>query len=225
MEGTEFAERLPQIFNHLNVVLSYLHSFEIKRKVYVNPLGSLNDKFYRGSILFQCVFDSKRRDVFAAGGRYDRLIQEFHPRVLSSRSQPHAVGFNLSWDKLCTSMVEYVAASNKALKHTDAETRGFWRTRRVRTTFFIVAFFRLTDFGSAMYLLQALIPLFCVLLASRSSKNCGRMRSVLSLPPMLLPLKNFLQGIKMTTTVGLSSSSRRSGRSKSRVFSVKRSSM
>ncbi|KAL2010403.1 hypothetical protein VTN00DRAFT_6210 [Thermoascus crustaceus] len=130
MEGTEFAERLPQIFNHLNVVLSYLHGFEIKRKVYVNPLGSLNDKFYRGSILFQCVFDSKRRDVFAAGGRYDRLIQEFHPRVLSSRSQPHAVGFNLSWDKLCTSMVEYVAASNKALKHADAEVGGFWRTRR-----------------------------------------------------------------------------------------------
>ncbi|KAL2219885.1 anticodon binding domain of tRNAs-domain-containing protein [Thermoascus aurantiacus ATCC 26904] len=130
MEGTEFAERLPPIFARLNAVISYLQGFEVKRKVYVNPLSSLNDKFYRGSILFQCVFDSKRRDVFAAGGRYDRLIQEFHPRVLSSRSQPHAVGFNLSWDKLCTSMIEYVAASNKALKHSETEIGGSWRTRR-----------------------------------------------------------------------------------------------
>ncbi|KAJ9207145.1 hypothetical protein DTO164E3_419 [Paecilomyces variotii] len=131
MEGTEYTERLPPIFARINGLISYLQGFEIKRKVYVNPLSSLNDKFFRGSILFQCVFDSKSRDVFAAGGRYDRLIQEFNPRVLSSRSQPHAVGFNLSWDKLSSSMFDYLKATSKTfLKSSETETGGFWRTRR-----------------------------------------------------------------------------------------------
>ncbi|KAJ6155612.1 hypothetical protein N7470_006178, partial [Penicillium chermesinum] len=108
MEGTEFVDRIPPIFARLNILMNYLQSFGVKRKVYINPLSSVHDKFYRGSILFQCIFDRKRRDVFAAGGRYDRLIQEFSPKVLSSRPQAHAVGFNLSWDRLSSAMSEYL---------------------------------------------------------------------------------------------------------------------
>jgi Histidyl-tRNA synthetase len=173
MEGTEFAERLPPIFARINALISYLQGFEIKRKVYVNPLSSLNDKFFRGSILFQCVFDSKSRDVFAAGGRYDRLIQEFNPRVLSSRSQPHAVGFNLSWDKLSSSMFEYLKATSKAfLKHSETETGGFWRTRRVRHLSQIRDF-SFADRNSVTCLLQVSTLLCCVLWASRPFKSCG----------------------------------------------------
>lgn len=130
MEGTEFAERIPPIFARLNVLMTYLQSFGVKRKVYINPLSSLHDKFYRGSILFQCIFDSKRRDVFAAGGRYDRLIQEFSPKVLSSRPQAHAVGFNLSSDRLGSSMTEYL---NTRPPPKDSETGSeiYWTTRRV----------------------------------------------------------------------------------------------
>jgi translation initiation factor 2-alpha kinase 4 len=132
MEGTEYADKLPPIFGRLNAVISYLREFSIKRKVYVNPLSSLNDKFFRGSILFQCVFDTKRRDVFAAGGRYDSLIQEFRPKVISNRSQCHAVGFNLGWEKLCVSMSNYLRGSNKAfLKQGEAEISAAWRIRRV----------------------------------------------------------------------------------------------
>lgn len=132
MEGTEFSEKLPSIFARLNALVSYVQSFGVKRKVYINPLSSLNDKFFRGSILFQCVFDSKRRDIFAAGGRYDHLIQEFSPKVLSSRSQSHCVGFNLSLDRLGASMFEHLKKSNKIfLKHAEGEIGGgFWRTRR-----------------------------------------------------------------------------------------------
>lgn len=138
MEGTAFAERLTPIFARLNLVVSYMQGFDVKRKVYVNPLGSLNDNFFRGSILFQSVFDNKRRDVFAAGGRYDRLVQEFSPKVLTSRSQTHAVGFNLSWDRLSSSMVEYMKEPSKAsLKHLEAENGAavFWKTRRVSESF------------------------------------------------------------------------------------------
>lgn len=130
MEGTEFVERLPPIFARLNVLMTYLQCFGVKRKVYVNPLSSLHDKFYRGSILFQCVFDSKRRDVFAAGGRYDRLIQEFAPNTLSNRPQAHAVGFNLSSDKLGSSMTEYLK-SKAPSKDSESGPEVYWTTRRV----------------------------------------------------------------------------------------------
>ncbi|TQB70294.1 hypothetical protein MPDQ_000703 [Monascus purpureus] len=130
MEGTEFAEKLGPIFARLNLLVAYLQGFEVKRKVYVNPLGSLNDKFFKGSILFQCVFDSKRRDVFAAGGRYDRLIREFSPKVLSNHTQAHAVGFNLSWDRLSSSMLEYLKSPMKTSLKPPEETGTSWRTRR-----------------------------------------------------------------------------------------------
>lgn len=137
MEGTEHAERIPPIFARLNVLMTYLQSFGIKRKVYINPLSSLHDKFYRGSILFQCIFDNKRRDVFAAGGRYDRLIQEFSPRVLTSRPQAHAVGFNLSSDRLGSSMTEYLNTRAPS-KESDMGGETYWTTRRVSIHFILL---------------------------------------------------------------------------------------
>lgn len=131
MEGTEFADRLAPIFTRLNMLVAYLQGFEVKRKVYVNPLSSLNDKFFKGSVLFQCVFDGRWRDVFAAGGRYDRLVQEFCPKVLSSHSQAHAVGFNLSWDRLSRSMLEYLKEPFRASLKQPEEVGNPWRTRRV----------------------------------------------------------------------------------------------
>ncbi|KAJ5287211.1 Serine/threonine-protein kinase GCN2 [Penicillium angulare] len=129
MEGTEYAERVPAIIARLNLVISYLQSFGLKRKVYINPLSSLHDKFYRGSILFQCVFDRKRRDVFAAGGRYDRLIQDFSPKVLSNRPQAHAVGFNLGSDRLASAMTEYLQTKAPP-KETDTGGELYWTARR-----------------------------------------------------------------------------------------------
>lgn len=133
MEGTRYAERLTPIFARLNTLVVYLQAFGVKRKVFINPLSSLNDKFFKGSVLFQCVFDGKRRDVFAAGGRYDSLVQEFSPRALTSLSQTHAVGFNLSWDRLSSSMGDYLRGTiaKTSVKHPEMETGVFWKTRRV----------------------------------------------------------------------------------------------
>ncbi|KAL4949097.1 anticodon binding domain of tRNAs-domain-containing protein [Aspergillus filifer] len=131
MAGTVFADRLTPIFARINSLVAFLQGFEVKRKVYVSPLGSLNDKFFRGSILFQCIFDGKRRDVFAAGGRYDSLVQDFRSGMTTTRAQPHAVGFNLSWDRLSSAMNDYIRAPTRAsLKHTEAEAGAFWKTRR-----------------------------------------------------------------------------------------------
>lgn len=164
MEGTAYAEQLTPIFARLNLLLAYLQGFDVKRKVYINPLGSLNDKFFRGSILFQCVFDSRRRDVFAAGGRYDSLVKEYRPKVLTSRSHTHAVGFNLSWDKLNSVMVDYLHGHSKSsLKQPEVEIGAFWKARRVSTPFTTPHFLLLIK-CSATYLLLASTLMFCGLL-------------------------------------------------------------
>lgn len=123
------SEDLDPIFSHLQAVVTYLRRFNVKRRVYINPLGSFNDKFYQGNLLFQCVYDSKRRDVFAAGGRYDHLIQTY--QTSSKGSNRHAVGFNLGWEKLFTSMSRYLKNPGKSfLKGSEEEPRTSWHLRR-----------------------------------------------------------------------------------------------
>lgn len=165
MDGTEYVDRIPPIFARLNILMTYLQCFGVKRKVYVNPLSSLHDKFYRGSILFQCIFDRKRRDVFAAGGRYDRLIQEFSPKVLSSRPQAHAVGFNLSSDRLGSSMGEYLQ-SRAPSKDSETGAEVYWSTRRVcsKILSFVNSF---TNNNSVMCSSRASMRLFSEQPASR----------------------------------------------------------
>ena len=122
-------EDLDPIFSHLQAVVTYLGRFNLKRKVYINPLSSFNDRFYHGNLLFQCIYDSKRRDVFAAGGRYDRLIQTYQTNPRSSNR--HAVGFNLGWEKLFTSMSRYLKNPAKSfLKSAEGESGSPWSLRR-----------------------------------------------------------------------------------------------
>ncbi|KAL8714288.1 MAG: hypothetical protein Q9225_006603, partial [Loekoesia sp. 1 TL-2023] len=135
---------LESTFSHLQAVAIYLGRFNVKRKVYVNPLGSYNEKFYRGSILFQYVYDSRKKNVFAAGGRYDQLIKEH--QLIQNPNSPlgqrgngphgngpniancHAVGFNLSWQDLHRSMVRYHKGSTKRTPKSkkDQEANFSW---------------------------------------------------------------------------------------------------
>ncbi|KAL9000043.1 MAG: hypothetical protein Q9169_001288 [Polycauliona sp. 2 TL-2023] len=136
---------LESTFSHLQAVSIYLERFHVKRKVYVNPLVSYNEKFYRGNFLFQCVYDSKKKNVFAAGGRYDQLIKEHqliqNPSSVSGQranggpgNNPncHAVGFNLSWRDLHRSMERYhrglTNRTSKAKKGLD--TNSAWPQAR-----------------------------------------------------------------------------------------------
>ena len=110
-EGTKYLERTHAIFAHLTSVINYMKLWNVKRKIYISVLSSFNEKFYAGGILFQCLFDTKQREVLAAGGRYDKLIEEHRPRG-PGHSQPtmgyHAVGVNLGWDRLVNSMIRYL---------------------------------------------------------------------------------------------------------------------
>ncbi|KAF2263828.1 kinase-like protein [Lojkania enalia] len=137
LEGTKYHDQTHAIFAHLNSVVSYMKLWNVQRKVYVNPLGTLNEKFYSGGILFQCLFDAKQRDVLAAGGRYDRLIEEYRPKG-PGHGHPtasyHAVGMNLGWDRLVNSMVRYLKKPQKSAflkKQAEEDTPAIsWMPRR-----------------------------------------------------------------------------------------------
>lgn len=134
LEGTEILDKTHAIFAHLRTVLGYLKKFNVRRPVYVSPLGTFNEKFYAGGFMFQCLYDSKRRDVIAAGGRYDSLIEEHRPKGQGKSSGCHAVGLNLGWDRLVASMarLEKKSTKNSFLKKANDEESGAnqWATRR-----------------------------------------------------------------------------------------------
>jgi translation initiation factor 2-alpha kinase 4 len=79
--------------------------------------------------MFQCVNDSKRRKVVGAGGRYDSLILE---NRAGSNLNRHGVGFNLAWDMLVDSMMQFVHPSSKQSqkKSEDDSVRAAWKPRR-----------------------------------------------------------------------------------------------
>ena len=122
---------LESAFAHMQAVVSYLVRFNVKRKVYLNPLSSYNENFYRGNLLFQCLYDQKKRSVFAAGGRYDQLITD-HQLITSRKKRVYAVGFQLAWTGLCTDMVSYLkrGTKSKAKRKSQSLTSLAWRKRR-----------------------------------------------------------------------------------------------
>lgn len=123
--------QLDAVFARLQSIVFNLSLLNVKRKVYVNPLSSFNEKFFRGEFLFQCIYDNKKRDVFAAGGRYDRLVRYFR---INPKIHPwHAVGFGMNWHALCASMVRYhqrALIKLKSEKTLDQESDSFWTQRR-----------------------------------------------------------------------------------------------
>ncbi|KAH7348145.1 kinase-like protein [Pyrenochaeta sp. MPI-SDFR-AT-0127] len=136
-EGTKYLDRTHAIFAHLSSVVKYMKLWNVKRKIYISVLSSFNEKFYSGGILFQCLFDTKQREVLAAGGRYDKLIEEHRPRG-PGHSHPttgyHAVGVNLGWDRLVNSMNRYLKKPERSAflkKHAEEDTPSVsWMPRR-----------------------------------------------------------------------------------------------
>lgn len=119
-------------FAHMQAVITYLVRFNFKRKVYLNPLSSYNENFYRGHLLFQCLYDQKKRSVLAAGGRYDHLIRD-HQLITSRRnSHVYAVGFQLAWTGLCADMVSYLkrGTKSKAKRKSPSLISMAWSKRR-----------------------------------------------------------------------------------------------
>lgn len=130
--GTDTFERASPAIAHLNEVIVYLKRLDVRSKVFICPLGTYKENFYKGSILFSCLSDTKRRDVLAAGGRYDSLVRQYRPKMGSKSEDRHAVGFSLTSEKLSASMKKFQkTGSRNFLKKSDDDISGIWTTKRV----------------------------------------------------------------------------------------------
>lgn len=129
-EGTDYYQKASPTIAHLKEVYEYAKRLGVQRKIYITPLSSINEAFFSGGILFACVYDKKVKDVFAAGGRYDRLVKEFRPKIGSHFEERHAVGISLNWEKQLSQ--PRPKASGKAfLKKTEEEPQSIFSAKRV----------------------------------------------------------------------------------------------
>jgi eukaryotic translation initiation factor 2-alpha kinase 4 len=124
-------ERSASTLAHLKEVTQYAKSFGVVSKVYINPLSCVNEAFYKGGFLFQCIYDRKVRDVFAAGGRYDSLIREHRPKIGGHFQECHAVGFGLAWEKFARAQQQQKTGGKAFLKKSEEEAQGIFGTTRV----------------------------------------------------------------------------------------------
>lgn len=130
-EGTEYHERVSSTLAHLREVYEYTKKFGVSSKIYIAPLSSLNEAFFRGGILFACLYDKKVKDVFAAGGRYDSLIKEHRPKIGSRFEERHAVGFSLNWEKQLAKQVPKTTGRAFLKKAVEEEAQGIFSAKRV----------------------------------------------------------------------------------------------
>ncbi|KAG9805869.1 Serine/threonine-protein kinase, partial [Aureobasidium melanogenum] len=107
LEDSTHASRIRRPMEHIRRVVDAMKLFGIRRKIYICPLSSVNEKFYTGSVLFQCIYDKKNRNVFAAGGRYDRLIDAHRSRAHAVSEACHAVGVSIGWDGLIAAIMRH----------------------------------------------------------------------------------------------------------------------
>lgn len=153
-EGSNTFDKAQAPIAHLKDVMSYAKRLGVHNKIYINPLSSFREDFFQGGILFQCVYDKKFRDVFAAGGRYDSLIREHRPKLGNNNEQRHAVGFSLSWEKLAR--IPKAAGSSKSfMKKAEAEAHGIFNAKRVSPYNCLASSCWLLTRNSARLLLQA----------------------------------------------------------------------
>lgn len=116
---------------HLREVYDYTRKFGVRNKIYIAPLSSLNEAFFRGGILFSCLYDRKVKDVFAAGGRYDSLIKEHRPKIGSRFKERHAVGFSLNWEKNLAKQVPKTTGKAFLKKAAEEDAQGIFSAKRV----------------------------------------------------------------------------------------------
>ncbi|KAI5201496.1 hypothetical protein AUEXF2481DRAFT_631903 [Aureobasidium subglaciale EXF-2481] len=133
LEGSTHASRIRRPMDHIKRVVDAMKLFGIRRKIYICPLSSVNEKFYSGSVLFQCMYDKKNRNVFAAGGRYDRLIDAHRSRTHATSEACHAVGVSIGWDGLIAAIIRHKknAVNNAYLKKGHEESlSAAWNAKR-----------------------------------------------------------------------------------------------
>lgn len=105
----------------------------VQRPIFFTPLLAHNNSFYKGGMLFQTAKAGKRKDIIAAGGRYDALVQQFSGPTSSDRRPPHAVGFQLAVGKVALALSRWQTLHvPRLISKPSEEERSFgrWTPRR-----------------------------------------------------------------------------------------------
>lgn len=143
LEGTSGMARMRRPLEHLRELVEALKLFGVRRKIYICPLSSFNEKFFTGGILFQCIHDKKNRDVFAAGGRYDKLIDAHRHRGQLMSAACYAVNASIAWDRLISLMLRHQKNSTTSSflkKGADESSAAASLTKRVSACYLGVCF-------------------------------------------------------------------------------------
>src|SRR5438045_7807392 len=91
-------------------------------------------------MIFQAVNDTNRKDVLAAGGRYDYLIQRFKRPVIvtnssnRNRQNTYAVGVNIALQKTVLALESYQPTLYKMIQSKKSEedkNLGYWTLKKV----------------------------------------------------------------------------------------------
>nr|POE65092.1 eif-2-alpha kinase gcn2 [Quercus suber] len=108
----------------LESLLQTASELNVRRSIYISPLGSVHAKFYEDGMLFQCVLERKsNRNVLAAGGRYNKLIQAH--RNMDGRAACHgAVGVSIGLDPIIAHMSKHDADRMKSTFLKDPQPMG-----------------------------------------------------------------------------------------------------
>ncbi|XP_064601948.1 eIF-2-alpha kinase GCN2-like [Liolophura sinensis] len=101
-----------QGLHEIDMVLNHAHMLGMKMKDIVTLGLHFNCQQYSG-VVFQVMSDVRRKkrvvaDILAAGGRYNKMISQFHTPMLTDTSTvQHGVGVSVAFDKVVNAMIEY----------------------------------------------------------------------------------------------------------------------
>ncbi|CAG8527185.1 5428_t:CDS:10, partial [Acaulospora morrowiae] len=99
--------RIQEIIDDFQLLLKYAKCLGVHYEIRFAPLLTYNNHYHDG-IIFQVLDDNNHKDVLAAGGRYDTLMQRFHNPVQVGNKQPvYAIGVNISVQKIVYTLRSY----------------------------------------------------------------------------------------------------------------------
>ncbi len=117
--------RLAKAVSQISDVVTTARSFGVQRRFLFSPLLAQSSSLYKGGVLFTVVRAGKRRDVVAAGGRYDGLLKHFANPSTASSAPLHGVGVQIAVGKLTLGLSKYQEVQVPKLLSRNEEERSF----------------------------------------------------------------------------------------------------
>lgn len=123
-----FGISLTKVFDEIRTVVRFATILGVKRRIYFKPW--LPSDLFTSGLVFEVLKGTKRSDIIASGGRYDRLLASYRPPTDPQPALPiRATGVQIAVDKITASLAAHQRASIKQLIK-DKRTYGLWSPRR-----------------------------------------------------------------------------------------------